>query len=1221
MALATPSLAAAETLETVSNPIGSTMNVFDYWIDSQNEDDSRWDTTWVGWQQVSPANRGINTNHNLKFHRYDSDVGAVKGDLNSYLGGSVVNQGIVQNTLGSDGYPVLSQANGGESLAYLFSPAVQQNGKASYTGATHLFQQDEDGYYFYDSSQYWAMLDKNTKQFTVSELPAGASHDIYGANEATYYGFFPFDPQIKPQYHSTSKGNYHNHYFGVTMTTPFTQPYGGMVEKSDGTLEPMKFEFSGDDDVWVYIDGVLVGDLGGIHGVSTLDIDFSTGEVKISDVGSKGHTGTSTLRELYQAAGKEDAVAWNGNTFADYSSHKMNFFYMERGNQLSNMKIKYNLVGGGSISAKKTLTSGGNSVALRQGQFQYELRGYYDDKGNAPVMPIGIPKSPVATDETGSSYTSATVGCAADGSVNFGAMQLGAKNAGKTYRYSVREVVPADATDNHDGTFTQDGVVYDGHVHYLEASVRQEADGSYTVQKTWYSDSSFTKVEGSGESYVPAFANSYESGNSIDLQVKKTLVGDTLEKGAFTFVLKDSDGSQAGTATNGEDGIAHFTVPGFHPADFGYEDGTITRTYTISEKVPEGAQDNGDGTYTKDGIVYASKPVTVYVKGTYSSKAAGDPITVTTSYDQGTLSAAYEGGKIVASTSGITGTAAIEPITDGAPMPSNASVPIGADGKADFGVVDFSKAGPGTYRYHVSAGSHVAELAVTTGSHETAIVPTFAQDEGKLSGTLSAQATGLGGTATISASEGAPVPQKSSAEVGEDGSVSFGTVDFSAAGAGTYTYTITIGGKSAKVKVTVSKETQTASGVSGSYALTFAGNDRYFLHVTANVGTAYNGQTLALSPSDNMGWARATAKVSNGTADFGYVEWWDVASESHSFTIRTSESWNYTTLGSFTVEEPNHGAGTSGNFGAQATTLTRLTSGAENFSETTSDITSASHEIAVASDIPTITNRAVVELHATKVWNDGNADPKNHPKVTFHLLQKVGDAQPTRVEGQDRTIEAGASGDSLAVTWRNLPKRDADGNVIAYFIEEEQLPGYSSETAGSASEGFTVTNTPSFGFSLLKKGIAADGSPQEGPLPGAKFTIQTAGSYVMTDGSLSKDTVELTTDDDGTIVISNKLHPGTYTITETAAPQGYQLPKGTMTLVIKGDGTAEFTSLSGTKSTITKNDQGQFSITVTDVKAVGSLPVTGSIGDGPLFLMGVAAIAWAVVRIGLWRRS
>jgi fibro-slime domain-containing protein len=1201
------------------------MNVFDYWIDYQGEDDSRWDMTGQWPYQVSPADRGINENHRLKFHQYDSQV---TGDLNMYSGGHIVNQGIVQNTLGADGYPVLSNDKGGngESLAYLFNPTYQQNGKASYTGATHLFQQDEDGYYFYNSADNWAMFDKNTKQFTVSTLPGDASHDIDGKDEKTYYGFFPFDSTIKPQYHSTSHkvngqpGNYHNHYFGVTMTTPFTQPYGGMVEKNDGTLAPMKFEFSGDDDVWVYIDGVLVGDLGGIHGVSTLDIDFSTGNVTVTEVGSAGASATYTLRDLYRAAGKEGSVKWNGNTFADYSSHKMNFFYMERGNQLSNMKIKYNLVGGGSISARKTLTSGRENVSLEKGQFQFELRGYYDGN-DVPVMPIGIPKSRVSADETGYDYTSATVGCAADGSVGFGAMQLGAKNAGKTYRYSVREVVPADATDNGDGTYTKDGVVYDGRVHYLAASVVQQQDGSYSIQKTWYSDSSFSTQEGSGESYVPSFSNSYQSGNDVDLQVKKALLGDALQDGQFTFVLKDSNGNQVDTATNGADGIAHFSVPGFLPSDFNNQDGTIKRTYTISEQVPEGAVDNGDGTYTKDGIVYTSEQVAVTVTGTYDSKAAGDPIAVVTSYDQGTLSAEYANGKIVAKVTGVTGTASIAAETDGAPMPENASAEIGSDGTADFGSVDFSNVDSGTYKYRVSAGGHVAELAVTTGSHETTIVPAFSQADGKLSGTISAQVTGLGGTAAISASDGAPAPQKASVQVGEDGSVSFGTVDFSDADEGTYTYTVTVGGKSATVSVTVKKETQTASGISGTYELTHFVYDTYYLHVVANVGQAYNGKTLALSPSDNLGWARATAKVNNGKVDFGYVAWYDTGNDAYSFTIRTSESYNYTVLGSFTVGEPSHGSGTSGSIGAGTTTVTTLSAAAAPHSETTQDITSASHEVAVATGIPTITNRAVVEVSATKAWDDNGADPSGHPAVTFHLMQKVGDADPTRVDGQDKTIAAGASGDDLTVTWRNLPKRDANGDEITYSVEEEPLSGYSSEVTGSMSEGFTVTNTPSFGFSLLKKGVSADGKTDEGPLSGAEFTIKTGGGYVNADGSIVADAVTLATDSDGKIVVPNKLRPGTYTITETKAPEGYQLPRGTMTLVIKGDGTAEFTSLSGAKTTINKDDQGQFSVTVTDVKAVDSLPVTGGLGVWPLFLVGVAAVAAAVIEVGLSRRQ
>lgn len=848
------------------------------------------------------------------------------------------------------------------------------------------------------------------------------------------------------------------------------------------------------------------------------------------------------------------------------------------------------------------------------------MRGYYDGN-DVPVMPIGIPKSRVSADETGYDYTSATVGCAADGSVGFGAMQLGAKNAGKTYRYSVREVVPADATDNGDGTYTKDGVVYNGRVHYLAASVVQQQDGSYSIQKTWYFDSGFSQQEGSGESYVPSFSNSYQSGNDVDLQVKKALLGDALQDGQFTIVLKDSNGNQVGTATNGADGIAHFSVPGFLPSDFNNQDGTIKRTYTISEQVPEGAVDNGDGTYTKGGIVYTSEQVTVYVKGTYNSKAPGDPITVTTSYDQGMLSAAYASGKVVATATGIAGTATIEAVSGGAPLPASLSAEIGSGGTADFGSIDFSGVAAGTYVYRVSAGNHVAELDVTTGSHATSITPAFTQAGSSLSGTLTAQIAGLGGTATVTASDGAPSPERGLVQVGQDGSVSFGTVDFSSADAGTYAYAITVGGKSATVDVTVSKETHAVSGISGSYALTHAGNDKYFLHVIVNVGEQYNGQTLALSPSDNVGWARATAVVKNGVADFGSVEWWDTSSESRGFTIRTSEGWNYTLLGSFTVDEPNHGSGTNGTFGSQTTTVTTLSSATTPFSETTSDITSASHEVAVATDIPTITNRAVVEVRATKAWDDGDADPSGHPAVTFHLMQAVGNSTPTRVDGQDKTIAADATGDALTVVWQNLPKCDDAGNEISYSVEEEPLGGYSSEVTGTMGEGFTVTNKPSFGFSLLKRGVSSDDKTEVGPLPGAAFTIQTDSGYVDADGVIAAEKVELTTDSEGRIVVPNKLQKGTYLITETKAPVGYQLPTGTMKLEIRGDGTADFTSLSGTKTAITKNEQGQFSITVTDVKAVGNLPSTGGMGVVPLFAVGVAAVAAAVIEVGLSRRQ
>lgn len=393
------------TVQTV-NPTGTTVNLFDYWVVNGDNDKSVNINNNNG-----NDNTGINKGHQLKFN------GGAGSGINKWTGRSGIGGfgrlQFVKNTL-VDGYPSIkagtytsyntSGTYTDESLAYLFNNDSQVNGKAVYNKVQGLFQL-KDGYYVYDSygsDGNYAVYNSTTNSFDVYDKAGVYKDSVSDANRGQ---FFPFDSadkvfeerngQLSPIGITDGTNDKLNHHFGMSMTTEFVQPKEGKTTD----LKDMVFKFSGDDDVWVYIDGVLVGDLGGIHEKATLEINFATGEVKVGHVdganGTKKEIEKTNIKAKFEDAGA-DTTNFSGNTFCNSTKHTLSFFYLERGAGASNMSLKFNLTTLPSSEVEKVDQNGkavqGATFALYRSDADWNeqgkaiAQGTTDDKGRLVLL-------------------------------------------------------------------------------------------------------------------------------------------------------------------------------------------------------------------------------------------------------------------------------------------------------------------------------------------------------------------------------------------------------------------------------------------------------------------------------------------------------------------------------------------------------------------------------------------------------------------------------------------------------------------------------------------------------------------------------------------------------------------------------------------------------------------------------------------------------------------
>ena len=308
------------------------------------------------------------------------------GVISGYTGGNYIYSGLVEKNLDKSNNIVFTKTEPG---LFRSDDTTNSYGKKIYTNVGLPFQYDKStNYYTFDSSAMSARFTGDAGSNTDLKYDATpqiiTDLNVQGKKEGDRTSWLPFNKDTSV---TTSNATYH---FGMQAVIPFSMTANGRMNAANDNSEAIQFDFSGDDDVWVFVDGKLVLDIGGIHNELAGTMNFAENSWSVTKDKNRNEYSADAADinngtmggQLFNDKNGNGVLGTDRETFAATTSHTLTVFYLERGAGASNCKIRFNLPMEDSVSVKKLVSdtdSEGSAIsadtqeAINNQEFAFKL--------------------------------------------------------------------------------------------------------------------------------------------------------------------------------------------------------------------------------------------------------------------------------------------------------------------------------------------------------------------------------------------------------------------------------------------------------------------------------------------------------------------------------------------------------------------------------------------------------------------------------------------------------------------------------------------------------------------------------------------------------------------------------------------------------------------------------------------------------------------------------